>query len=379
MSELPINELKIVRFRGLRDVELSDCARINLLVGENNSGKTTVLDALSLFCRPLDIANWREAAWRREVKSSRTPLTNAFIWLFPQFQESNIPNPHSIWIYGKGLYPGRRLMAEFSEFESYGNGSEEDIDEASVREESEGAQGLEIRVLADYAQIVSGEFDETCHLQDGVDFKVIDNQRFNFSTRVDHPFTDIGYISPFTHRTSQDITWYLSQALQKEASDQDIRADITDVLREIDPGVQKFEIIDTGRTTSTIIIKHKDTGMTPVSAFGDGMRRALLIAATIPAIRGGVLLIDEIEAALHVSVLDSVLRVLRWAADRYNVQVFATTHSLEAVDAVTKAFENDEESLALYRLRHEEDRIQARRLAGKMIREMRYEGGLDVR
>ena len=109
------------------------------------------------------------------------------------------------------------------------------------------------------------------------------------------------------------------------------------------------------------------------------MRRALLIAATIPAIRGGVLLIDEIEAALHVSVLDSVLRVLRWAAERYNVQVFATTHSLEAVDAVTKAFKQDEGSLALYRLRHEEGLIQARRLSGETLKEMRYEGGLDVR
>lgn len=95
MNDLPIHNLKIARFRGLRNLELNDCGRVNLLVRPNNSGKTSVLDALSLFCRPLDISNWREVAWRREIKSARTPLTEPFKWLFPQFLESDSAHPKS--------------------------------------------------------------------------------------------------------------------------------------------------------------------------------------------------------------------------------------------------------------------------------------------
>ncbi len=379
MSNLPINELRIAQYRGLQDLELKDCGRVNLLVGENNSGKTTVLDALSLFCRPLDIANWREVAWRREIKSARTPLTEPFKWLFPQFMESTLPSPHRIWIEGGGCYPGRKLVAHYSEFESFGETEVRDAEDATVNEGGEPESGLNIHVLADYAQEIMGHIDEQTHLQNSVEFKVIDNQRFTYSTKVAPPSIDVGFISPVTHRTSQDTTFYLSQALRKERAEDDIREAVTRIMREIDPGVQKFEIVDTGRTTSTIIIKHKDTGMTPISAFGDGVRRALLIAAMIPAVSGGVLLIDEIETALHVSVLDSVLRVLRTAADRYNVQVFATTHSLEAVDAVAKVYGGDLANLVAHRLERKVHKTQITRYAGEMIHRLRFDRGLELR
>jgi AAA15 family ATPase/GTPase len=50
-----LQSITIHQFRGLRDLELKDLGRINLLVGINNSGKTSVLEALSIYCHPLDI------------------------------------------------------------------------------------------------------------------------------------------------------------------------------------------------------------------------------------------------------------------------------------------------------------------------------------
>ncbi|MFZ1599572.1 MAG: AAA family ATPase, partial [Anaerolineae bacterium] len=90
-----LENLTIHRFRGLRDLELAGLGHVNLFVGANNSGKTTVLEALSTFCRPLDPLEWLNTAWRREVKSSRTPMLDALKWLFPQSSES-----------ANGLYTG---------------------------------------------------------------------------------------------------------------------------------------------------------------------------------------------------------------------------------------------------------------------------------
>jgi predicted ATP-dependent endonuclease of OLD family len=42
----------VSRFRGFKQLELSDLARVNLLVGGNNTGKTALLEALQLFCAP---------------------------------------------------------------------------------------------------------------------------------------------------------------------------------------------------------------------------------------------------------------------------------------------------------------------------------------
>jgi len=264
-------------------------------------------------------------------------------------------------------------------FESFGGKEELPEDEFTVQEDGEAERGLDLRVLADYALLIQGGLDETRTSQNSVEFKVIDNQRFTYSTKVDEPSIKTGLISPVTHRTSQDTTSYLSQAIKNEGPEANVRQSITEILREIDQGVIKFEIVDTGQTTSTVFIKHKDTGMTPVSAFGDGMRRALLIAAMIPALEGGVLLIDEIEAALHVSVLNSVLKALGRAADRYNVQIFATTHSLEAVDAITEAFTKIEGNLVTYRLAPEVLGGNPVRYGGKEVRRLRFDRGLELR
>jgi hypothetical protein len=379
MENLPLKSLRIAQFRGIQELKLEDFGRINLFVGPNNSGKTSVLDALSLFCRPLDINNWRETAWRREVKSARTPLTEPFKWLFPQFVESSLPQPHSIWIYGGGQFPGRRVMAQYNEFRAFGE--QDSLKEApeDYGYPREVETGLAIEVSADFAQEILGGFDETNLGQGAVEFKVVDNRRNVYPTKVEGPALDLALISPHTHRTTQDTSWYYSEAIKRERLDQNLRQAFVDVMQRIDPGVLDLDLVETGQTTSTIMVKHRLTGRTPIAAFGDGLRRALLIATTIPAVPNGVVLIDELESSLHVSVLDSVLQVLKWAAEQYNVQVFATTHSLEAVDAVCRNFGESIDRIVAFRLKQAETGISVKRLTGEFIERIRFERGLDIR
>jgi AAA15 family ATPase/GTPase len=133
---------------------------------------------------------------------------------------------------------------------------------------------------------------------------------------------------------------------------------------------------------NAIALKCRDAKeLAPLSTFGDGVRRALLIAAAIPSAQNGVLLIDEIESALHVSILDSMLDSLRLAAEKYDVQIFATTHSLETVDAMANAFRGSKDDLVGYKLREGKKGIpnDAYRLSGKAISDMRNMEGYDIR
>lgn len=82
------SSIQIQAFRGLADVSLSGCADINLLIGKNNSGKTTVLEAIALLCRPDDIAWWIDTVWAREIKSARTPEREVVKLLFPHYGEA---------------------------------------------------------------------------------------------------------------------------------------------------------------------------------------------------------------------------------------------------------------------------------------------------
>ena len=49
MDEHFYEQLKIENFRGIKSLEIDDLARVNLFVGRNNCGKTSVLEAASLL------------------------------------------------------------------------------------------------------------------------------------------------------------------------------------------------------------------------------------------------------------------------------------------------------------------------------------------
>ena len=53
-----IDEFTIHHFRGMREAKFETLGQINLLIGGNNSGKTSVLEALSVFCDPLNPREW---------------------------------------------------------------------------------------------------------------------------------------------------------------------------------------------------------------------------------------------------------------------------------------------------------------------------------
>lgn len=102
-----------------------------------------------------------------------------------------------------------------------------------------------------------------------------------------------------------------------------------------------------------------------------------MMALTLSLVKGGVLLIDEIETAIHKSALSRVFGWLVKACSDNNVQLFATTHSLEAVDAMLKVKKVDLENVVVHRLN--EIGQPAQRLSGDLLYRMRYKRGLDVR
>ena len=65
----------------------------------------------------------------------------------------------------------------------------------------------------------------------------------------------------------------------------------------------------------------------------------LVLGAT--DVQNGALLVDEIENGLHYAALPDVWRAVSKAAERFNVQVFATTHSFECVQAAHTALGPD--------------------------------------
>ena len=181
----------------------------------------------------------------------------------------------------------------------------------------------------------------------------------------------IQYVSPFDIYTGRILSASLYKGMLAEE-----RRRLTELLRMFDERIIGVETgIQYGRPAT--LIEMEDCGLVPVSAFGDGLKKILTLASAVVKMRGGILLIDEFETGIHKHALIQVAKWMAAATERYDVQVFLTTHSGDAIDALVEAqgyFEN----INAYRLEHYKSSIYVKRFQGEEIHWLKADQGMDI-
>ena len=125
---------------------------------------------------------------------------------------------------------------------------------------------------------------------------------------------------------------------------------VLQILKVIDPRLTRLAVVS-GRTTPAIYADIGLSRLIPVQLMGDGMTRLLSLALSIASVPNGMVLIDEVENGLHHSVMKNVWAAIATFARRYNVQIFATTHSHECFRAAREAINTDiADDFCLYRI-----------------------------
>src|SRR5438034_11209422 len=84
MPKLSLGNVTIDGFRGLRHLRLDGLGRLNILVGENNSGKTSVLEALSILCNAFEPYEWVSMVRRRDFGRLDETRIQSLRWCFAQ-------------------------------------------------------------------------------------------------------------------------------------------------------------------------------------------------------------------------------------------------------------------------------------------------------
>jgi energy-coupling factor transporter ATP-binding protein EcfA2 len=350
-----LDELIVHRFRGLRDVSLSDLGGINLLVGGNDSGKSSLLEALSIFVQPLRIKAWLDAGRLRHI--GPTPLPVLLDWLSPHSAEQLSGNGSVAHASISGSGPSFEVRRSEARIEKLSR-----LRSPTSQAEAVYEQGVEVALSVFLSR---GDTES-------VSFSVWGSDSLFIFGEPSVRGLNVQTITPVSHRVEQLQVQQLSEATIEGYKDK-----VLNLLRKVDSKIRAIEILSP-QLEPAIYLEHTQVGTAPVAVFGDGIRRALSLALTLPRAANGILLIDEIEAAIHVSALGPLFKWLVEGCAEFNVQLFATTHSLEAVDAILESSGN-ESDLAAFRLRQEATGITCQRLSGDLLHRLRYERGLDVR
>ena len=122
---------------------------------------------------------------------------------------------------------------------------------------------------------------------------------------------------------------------------------LVEALRVIEPKLQS--VIDSFASGMPII--WGDVGlseMVPLYTMGEGTTRLARIVLGISSVPGGIVLVDEVENGIHHSVQAKVWKAIACAAEQFDTQVFATTHSFEFIETAARGIGLD--GFKLFRL-----------------------------
>lgn len=349
-----LNSLYINKFRAIKNLELKNLSRINILVGDNNCGKTSVLEAISLFQNPSDISNTLINCSKR----GRGAISSfdLFLEMFPMDSESREIDitstikslSYNINIKGKLIETyNSELIPCFEDEEYYEEVSRENrVFEGSIK--------------------VSNSLDIV------KDIKIYEERKSPILSDSSTQIINIIYVTPYDYLRNRLIndTVKIIKSGEKD--------EIINLLKLFDNKIEGFEVLPEKNKTSSIYIKHKKYGLMSLSSFGDGVKKVLTLASSVVSAKEGILLIDEIETAIYKNILKDVFDWLIKACKIHKVQLIATTHSLEVIDAFIESM-NNIDKLTCFRLEHHENLIYTNRLSGQKLKDIRYILGQDVR
>lgn len=383
MTPKSLESIKIHQFRGLRDLELGNLGLINLLVGINNSGKTSVLEAINIYCHPLDLRVWLGTARQREQEAirARTPAIDALRWLFShefsfdkeQLQKGNI------LISSEGSFSVKKMEATYEQIE--GIWVSDRRNKRSFSGEEQALENEEIPGIRKGLDLKIDLFTEQLSLLESVpslteSFQLWEDEFLSRLAGKGEPSLRTAIVTPSSHRSEIGQIRLLS-----EARFQNFKSDVLNLLQQLDRNISDIEILLSPETVTSrfnIYIHHERLGLAPISTFGDGVRRLLHIALKLASVKGGVLLIDELESTIHTEALQNSFSWLTKWCKEMDVQLLATTHSLEAVDALLEVTESSSE-LVLYRLEPKEMHTRVVRHDWNRLKRLREELGQEVR
>jgi len=110
---------------------------------------------------------------------------------------------------------------------------------------------------------------------------------------------------------------------------------LINILQKLDADLEDLTtIVD---ESPRLYAKKKNGPLLPLAAMGNGLSRLLQILCAMLEKPNGIILIDEIEAGFHFSFMPKLWEAIEKLANEMDVQIFATTHSLECLHSLLDA------------------------------------------
>lgn len=353
---LMIENISLQNFRCFERAELHDLKRINILVGENASGKTALLEGLFLAAGGSPELALRLRTWRAmgdiEVKMERGAYESLWRDMFFAFDQAR-----DIVISLTGSPESTRTIRIFFSAKSAitiplgtQKGGTQHTTIFPIIFESTDFEGKKTRLEV--------EFQE--------DKMIIPSALEEHAMRV--AFFPSGVKANAAEAASR------FSALSKKNKE----AEVIERVQLLFKFIKGLSVETYGPSFS---IYSSVTGVPekmPVPLISEGVYKITGLLLAIANLRHGVMIVDEIENGFYYKIMPEIWRALHEFAVNYDTQLFVSTHSLECLTAAADFAEGKEEDFSLIRTVKENGSSTVKQVSGLGFRGA-INGELEIR
>lgn len=320
-----LTEIQVTGFKKFDKFKIDNLGRINLILGNNNVGKTSLLEAIfALSCG-----------------NNLEPFYN----IIAMKQKNNIQDPMGMSAYDIGerihtVFKNR--SAQEYEFEL----SSKDINNKLKKFKHIVKPSQFMSFINTNAGAYNNQSEQYLTLPDGNKIRMINiaewvikdngsekvrnqvavpqlNQFQNMAPAYNAMFLDI-----LAHRLKGNTIEIYAQLKRNPRLLKEFLKEMTKIF----PEVESLDLIPFKEGASTVSIIKTDGDILPIYQFGDGLQRWFNIIGSFVLQRDSIKLIEEIDATLHFEAQKEMGAYICQLSKEFNNQVFASSHSIEFVD-----------------------------------------------
>jgi AAA15 family ATPase/GTPase len=303
---------------------MTGLGRVNLLVGENNSGKTSVLEAINI----LSAQGRLEVIWETLTRRGERQVLEVEA-LKSRLHEMDV----------RHLFFGHELDQKvILEIVGKNDATSASFTTKTVANNID-SRLIEVQESAIFLSEMALKFQWEGKNDSQITLPIgpmggISTDSIRYARKPDENAIPIRFITTSALDGSRVISDFDNIVLTPEENT------IIQALKTIEPSLERIASVSSNQRDSLsgrggMVVKLANSNQRiPIGSMGDGIWRMLGIALSLANAKGGILLIDEIDTGLHYKAMEDMWRLVMETATRLDVQVFATTHSRDCYEAL---------------------------------------------
>lgn len=327
----------IHKYRKLDKLSITKLKRVNIFVGGNNMGKTSILESFYIV--------------------SQLNNLNAFLEL-EIFRGKFNGNINPVWI--------DKNFEEIIEIETEFNNTHNVIHLSSEKTQEDIDKSAYVTTILAEANIQEQNITSELHLFSNKD------AQFKYSSLM--RLCPATFTSPYRYNST------ILKKAHAFAVEEKYFDEIIDFIKSnLDANIEKIELVNIDKENRFMVTSSALQSAIDITKYGEGLQRVFEIALLMVYSKDGIICIDEIDSAIHKSLLIKFTSFVQKLAEKFNVQVFLTTHSKECIDAFV---ENDfpDDDLTAFAIEISKDgKLECNSLDGAKLKQLVETINIDIR